>query len=206
MLTLNRRNCLLGLKSSTDGKEVDGTEVKLLTLELEDIPLEKRELCALLGEPHAWNVLYNNVRPPEPYLKCLKSLELRAAVEGAAVTLVFGVDESSVAMTKVKLSKLKLELKSGGVTNLSCKVTAAPALDATFAQLLEHLGKGIEVEMRFEPDGQQQDLPLNRFSAESPPMQPDDGDEEDAENATGKAKRKPPKPRARKPANGHPTH
>ncbi len=229
MLTLNNRPCLLGLKSSTDGKEIDGAEVKLLTLELEDVVLDKRELNVLLGEPHAWNVLYNTgVKPVEPYLKSLKSLELREAVEGAAVTLAFGLN-SGVAFTRVKLSKLKLELKSGGETALSCKLTATPALDTTFAQLLEHLGDGIEVEMRFEPAGQQQDLPLNAFGegtlrdgtpytlqrSETPTREDDEGDDEDDEEAAkparlavpkAKRKRKPsmPPPKSRKAAtNGH---
>ena len=227
MLTLTQRSCVLGLKSSTDGKEIDGQEVKLLTLELEDVKLDKRELNALLGEPHAWNVLYNTgVKPPEPYLKALKTLELREPIEGAAVTLSFGVSSSprlsSVAFAKVRLSKLKLELQSGGETVLSLKLTAAPALDATFGELLEHLGRLVEVEMRFEPSGQQQDLPLNKFfgegnlrdgthfafeRTESPPQSPDDGDDDDAETATLKRKRKPktikrPPPK-RKSTNGH---
>lgn len=216
MLTLNSRPCLLGLKSSTDGKEIDGAEVKLLTLELEDVLLDKREVNVLLGEPHAWNVLYNTgVKPVEPY-KSLKSLELREPIDGAAVTLAFGLN-SGVAFTGVKLSKLKLELKSGGETALSCKLTATPALDATFAQLLEHLGDGIEVEMRFEPAGQQQDLPLNAFGegqrSETPTREDDEGDDEDDEEAAKparlavpKAKRKTrmPPPKSRKPAtNGH---
>ena len=170
MLTLSNRTCQLGVKSTTDGKEIDGAEVKLLTLEVENIQLDKRELNVLLGEPHAWNVLYNTgVKPAEPYLKALKTLELREAIEDASVTLNFGLDRS-VAFSKVKLSKIKLELKTGGDTSMRLKLTATPALDETFAQMLEHLGSGIEVEMRFEPGGQQQDLPLNSFGiGEQPP-------------------------------------
>lgn len=207
MLILDRRPCLLGLKSSTDGKEIDGQEVKLLTLELRELKLDKRELNVLLGEPAAWNVLYNTgVKPPEPYLKSVKSLELAEPIEGAMVTMNFGFPVLEVALVQVKLSKVKLELQSGGQTHLSCKVTAAPTLDETFGQLVDHLGDGIEVAMRFEPGGAQQDLPLNRFTAESPPAEPDDGEDDEAAETAKKPKRKaPPKrpPPKRKSTNGH---
>ncbi len=62
MLTLDRRDCLLAAKASTDAKEIDGDEVKLLSLTLQAIELDKRELNVLLAEPHAWDVLYNTGR------------------------------------------------------------------------------------------------------------------------------------------------
>jgi hypothetical protein len=177
MLTLDQRDCTLGVKSTTDGKEIDGQEVTLLTLELTNIPLDQRELCVLLGEPHAWGVLYNTgVSPPEPYLKALKTLELREPIGGVAVTLSFGLERQAVMFADVKLSKIKLELKSGGETAMSVKLTSAPALDETFAQLLEHLGDRVEIEMRFEPGGAQQELPLSRFGeGEQPPSKPKRG-------------------------------
>jgi len=165
MLNLDRRSCKLGLKSSTDGKEIDGTEVKLLTLNFGEISIKQRELNVLLGEPRAWSVLYNNaVKPPEPNLKSLRLFELREPIEDAAVTLHFG-ENRSVTFAQVTLSKIKLETQTGGDTAMSCKLTATPALDETFAEMLEHLGASIEVELRFEPGGAQQDLPLNNFGA-----------------------------------------
>ena len=164
MLNLDLRTCTLGVKSTTDGKEIDGEEVKLLTLVLEEVMIDSRELNVLLGEPHAWSVLFNTGRIPiEPYLKALKTLELKDPVNDAAVNLLFGLDRIAVSFAKVKLSKIKLELREGGETALSCKLTATPALDETFAQLLEHLGTQIECEMRFEAGGAQIDLPLNNF-------------------------------------------
>jgi len=172
MLNLDQRTCTLGVKSTTDGKEVDGEEVKLLTLVLEEVMLDARELNILLGEPHAWNVLFNTGRVPiEPYLKALKTLELKDPVNDASVDLLFGLDRIAVSFAKVKLSKIKLELRLGGEAALSCKLTATPDLDETFAQMLEHLGTQIECQMRFEPGGQQQELPLNNFGeGEQPPV------------------------------------
>lgn len=163
MLTLDRRDCTLGFDYSGKGKEKDGELVRLLTFELEGIALDERELNAFLREPHAWRSLYND--GPDgvtPFLKCFKSLEVEKAIDGAYVALTFGLDQTEMAFAEVKLHKIKLSLAEGGKTLLSCKVTTAPTLDETLAELIEQFGTDIECELRAEPPGAQQDLPLNQ--------------------------------------------
>lgn len=173
MLTIDRRDCIIGEDASTKGKEVDGEKVRTLTFELEGVMLEKRELNAFLSEPHAWDVLYNDkVDLPEPYLKCFKALELEKKIEGAYVALTYGLDANEMAFTDCTLSKIRLELCNGGLTSLSCKVTALPVLDASLAELFEQFGKSIECEIRAQPPGAQQELPLNKHGASEQPEAP----------------------------------
>jgi hypothetical protein len=175
MLNLDRRKCFLGIRSKTDSKHHDGTESKVTTLELEQIPLEARELNALLAEPHAWDSLFNQTNGvAEPFLKSLKRLELGSPVKQAYVELAYGLHNRTVRLTECKLTKVKLELLSGGKVHMSCKIVAIAELDEYFGQLIEHLGDPIEIEMRFEPPGQQQDLPLNTFKGDGAPPSTDE--------------------------------
>jgi hypothetical protein len=163
MLSLTRRECELGGDHSGKTKEKNGEVTKYLTFELHELELDSLELNAFLCEPHAFNSLYNN--GPDgitPFLKCFKALELDASIEGAYLALYWGLDDTTMVFTECKLSKIQLVLCDGGLTKLSCKVTTAPVLDESLPALFEKFGEKIECELRAEPPGAQQDLPLNR--------------------------------------------
>lgn len=160
MLTLRSRDCMLGTKHSGDTIERDGEELRTLTFELTEVMLDAQELNCLLGEPHAHNSLYNHGRDGvRPFLKCFKSLELLKGIVGAFVQIEWMANEFT--FTDCKLTKVKLELRDGGETALSCKVTCTPDLDASLADLIEKMGGGVSAEIRAEPPTAQQDLPLN---------------------------------------------
>lgn len=160
MLTLNQRDCRLGEKYA--GKKIADKEARSLKLDLEEIMLDDVELNCLLGEPHAHQVLYNMGRKPiEPYLKAVKALELSEAITGAHVEIYYQYGTAKVEMPKAKLSKIRLELRAGGQTAMSCTVEAVPALDHHIVDLIDRIGTGVEVMIAAVPPGLQQDLPLN---------------------------------------------
>lgn len=166
IITINRRECDLGGNHKGTTKEKDGQVTKLLTFELAEVELDERELNSFLREPHAWRSLYNDgPNGIEPFLKCFKAMELEDSIEGAYVALFYGLGEREMTFTECKLSKIKLALCAGGRTKLSCKVTTAPTLDDTLPELFEQFGNRIECELRAEPPGAQQDLPLNKHGA-----------------------------------------
>jgi hypothetical protein len=163
VLNLNPRKCFLGIRSSTKSKHHDGTELKILDIDLEQIELEKAEVNSLLGEPRAWESLFNTVNgKSEPFIKCIKGLQLAEPIDQAFVGLTYGVHARVVELKDVKLSKVTLELVEGKVF-LSCKVRGPAVLDEHFGDFMDKLGDSIECEMRFEQPGQQQDLPLNKI-------------------------------------------
>ncbi len=162
MLTLNRRNCSLGNDYSGKVVQEEGRLIRTLVFQLEEVLLDERELNALLGEPHAWTSLYN-LSPDGaivPFLKCFKSLEFEKSIETAHVKIVYGLDTMQ-EFAGVTLSKIKLALREGGLTALTCKVRTAPTLDETLAELFEHFGKPVEAELTFLPPNAQRELPLN---------------------------------------------
>lgn len=161
MLNLSQRKCFLGIRSSTKSKHHDGTEMKVLDIDLEQIELAKAELNSLLGEPRAWESLFNVVNgKAEPFIKCIKGLQLAESIDQAFVGLTYGVHARAVELKDVKLSKVTLELVDGKVF-LSCRVRGPAVLDDHFGDFMDKLGDAIECEMRFEQPGQQKDLALN---------------------------------------------
>ena len=172
MLTLERRPCDLGGDYSGKVEEKDGQVLRTLTFGLATVMLDERELNALLSEPHGWTSLKNDgPLGIVPFLRCFKSLEFEKTIDAANVRLMYGLDLEQ-EFSEVKLSKIKLTLCDGGMTALSCKVTTAPTLDETLAQLFEHFGQPIECEIRAMPPGAQQDLPLNNHGTGEQPAAP----------------------------------
>lgn len=185
MLTLSRRECRVAGKHSGNTTEKDGVTLRTLTFQLDEIPLDATELNCLLGEPHAHRALYNTRRDGgiEPFLRCIKAIEFDKAIEGAHVTLHLGRG-SELAFTDCKLTKVKFVLgKDRGETLLSCKVTTAPTLDETLAELFEQFGEPAECELRAEPPTAQQDLPLSRHGEGE---QPETGKRKRGRNGNGR--------------------
>ncbi len=175
MFSISKRSATLSGKCKADSKEAkDGSNATWLTFELEEFKIDAAELAALLREPHAFEALYNTgANPIEPYLKGLKSLELADSIGEAYVRVDVGLTGFTRFDFKgCKLSKIKLQLRQGGETALSCKVTVAPNLDGKLATLLEFLGHTVQAELRGEAPGAQAELPLNKFTdgGEQAPM------------------------------------
>ena len=161
MLTIHRRACWLGNDYSGKVVEEDGRIIRTLVFQIDELLLDERELNALLGEPHAWSSLYNDSPDgPVPFLKCFKSLEFEKSIDTANVKVMYGIDAMQ-EFAGVELSKIKLALRDGGRTSMSCKVRTAPTLDETLAHLFEHFGNPIEAELMLLPPNAQKELPLN---------------------------------------------
>lgn len=173
MLTLTRRACWLGNDYSGKVVEENGRIVRTLVFQLDNVLLDDRELNALLCEPMGWQSLYNTTPEGnvEPFLKCFKSLEFDKSIETANVKIMYGLD-SQQEFAGVTLSKIKLALRDGGVTAMSCKVRTAPTLDETLAHLFEHFGNPIECEMTMLPPNAQRELPLNTHGLGEAPVDP----------------------------------
>lgn len=165
MLTITLRDCRIGGKVSGTLKEQDGKEAeRLLSIEIESVMLDAQELNSLLGEPYAHQVLFDTGKHPvEPHLKTLKAFELRDGSEGAYCEIYYGLARQLVMFRECKLSKIKLEPLVGGLTSLSCKITAAPVFDEIISGLLNHIGSTAEIELRAHPPGAQKEMPLSNF-------------------------------------------
>jgi hypothetical protein len=173
MLRLDLRSAKLNQDHKGKALEKDGVVTKLLTFGLEDIPVDQHEIGVLTGEPHAYAALYNTRtdQVPEPFLKCFKALEFDGQISGAYLKVrLFGGREFE--FSDVKVTKTKLALAVGGVSLMSCKVTVIPALNASYAELIDQFGQSCEIELRGDLPTDQQDLPLgNKFGEGEQPEQ-----------------------------------
>jgi len=170
MFSLTLRSAILAGKAKVDSKD----DATFLTFNLEELKIDATELAALLREPHAFDALYNTGADPiEPYLRGLKAVELTESIGDAYVRVDVGLSGyTRFDFKSCTLSKIRLELRQGGDTALSCKVKVAPDLDGKLATLLEFLGHTVQAEVRGEAPGAQVDLPLNKFGAGERPNQP----------------------------------
>lgn len=178
MFSLSKRLATLGGKAKIDSKQrregtTTGTDLTYMSFELEELKLDAAELGALLREPHAYDSLYNTgASPIEPFLRGLKSLELAESIQDAYVRIDVGLNGYTRFDFKAcKLSKIRLELRQGGDTALSCKVQVAPDMNEKLATLLEFLGHSVQAEVRGEAPGAQADLPLNTHGAKGAPAE-----------------------------------
>jgi hypothetical protein len=176
MFSLSKRSATLSGKAKIDGKQkregtTQGTDLTVLTFEFEELKIDAAELGALMREPHAFDALYNSgANPIEPFLRGLKSLELAESIPDAYVRVDVGLSGYTRFDFKAcKLSKIRLELRQGGETALSCRVQVAPDMNAKLATLLEFLGHSVQAELRGEAPGAQADLPLNTHGAKGAP-------------------------------------
>lgn len=158
MLSLNMRPARFNQDYRGKTQEKDGTITKKLHFGLDEIGLDETDLGAFTGEAHAYRSLYNTGgAQAEPYLACFKAYAFHEDIDNAAVTVrLHGGTEYK--FTGCKLTKIKLRPTSGGVTMVSCKVEATPALDASLAELVANFGEIIDVEMHGTQPSDQQDL------------------------------------------------
>lgn len=167
MLRISQRTCRLGEKYA--GKKDEEADAITLRVELANVVLDREELNALLGEPHAYEALYNtSATPVTPYLKCLKALELRNSWEGAYVALWYEMGKRKIEFKRAKISKIKIEPRHGGDTFLSLTVEGEPALDGKFVDIIARVGGAAECEIRADRPEDQRDLPLNSHDGARP--------------------------------------
>jgi hypothetical protein len=181
MLELDKRPCKIGTSINTR-RELHGEDpVPAMDIPLANILLTKAELNELLDDRHAWDMLYldHKGKPAEPMFgKVFKPFALLAKYSGD-VAIYVGLKPEMIELADVKLTKLKLEPQTGGLTALSLTVQATPDMHAA-ARLFEHLDCPVDVLIEFadpDEDSDEEQPELNLDAADSA--------------APAKAKRKP---------------
>lgn len=168
MLNLDKRAAQIGnaipCRSEMHGED----SVTALDIPLSGVMIGEHELNALMQDPYAYAVLFNarnGDKLPEPSLKNIKPLSLTEKVEGANVTIIHGVTSETIKLTNVKIAKIKLEPKVGGLTELCFSVQCTPDLNDQVAKLLGRLNSTVEISIDGGQFGAQQELPLNTVGA-----------------------------------------
>lgn len=163
MITISQRDAHIGtaipFRTQYHGEDhVAGADVPISA-----VLLDPAELNMLLQEPLAHRSLFAKRAGStldDPLFKGLKPLQLTDKIEGANVCLFVGIERRAIDLGTCKLKNITLEPKTGGLTELSCTVQTTPTLDKRIAILLEHMDAGAQIEIGYEHNAQQGELPM----------------------------------------------
>ena len=193
MITLTNRPCRIGPSINARTEKHGDDDVQAFDIPLAGLMLEKEELNAFLGDPYAYDALFNhhrsNGKADEPIFKKFRPLVLRDKFEEGEVVFTVGMGSEEIRLKGVKLAKVTLDPQVGGLTLLSVQVQCTPSTE-TIAKVLPYMNHEIEAEVTFgkkiAKSEKQRELPINGF-----------GEGEQPEQGEGK-----PKSRGRR-KNGH---
>ena len=174
MLTISLRTARLNQDHSGKTKEKDGEVTKLLRFGIDEVELDENELGAMTGEPHAARALVNNTKNGKRgFFQCFKPYQFTDEfdTETACVTVrLRGGEEFKFTGCKISKQRVAVIHDSGEVV-YSCKVQAAPALDARYAQFIASFGELVDVEISGAQAQDQKQLPLSKHGEGEAPEQ-----------------------------------
>lgn len=186
-LEISNRPCHISNAMATNTERHGEEDVGAIDLPIDGIMLNRADLDALLGDgAHA--ALY--VTPPyavgeepapQPRFPCFKPVRLDESFENASVllTLGWGQTDEAIELSGAKVRSIELDLQSGGLTMLSCKIRGKPDAGEV-AMLFEYLNHDASIEIRSA------DLVKKKGKAAQGNLafsDPDDGGEDDGEEA-----------------------
>lgn len=188
MLTISRRDARIGRNLPFRTEDHGDDHVKACDIPIEGLTLDACELDALLGAgSHARLFKAPSAEaltagaPPstllEPAFRKVPTMRLKDRIDSATVYVWLGEDDRALNLGPCRLKNLVIEPKVGGLTELTFTARAKPALDRSLAVLIDGMAEVISIEIAYEHNAEQAQLPM---SAETPTDDEDDDDDEDA--------------------------
>jgi hypothetical protein len=181
MLTLSKRDAKIGRNIPFRTQDHGDEQVRAADIRVTGLHLEPAEFNALLQEPRAHSAFFvtrAGTRLMDPLIRSFAPFQLLGKIEQADVVLYLGLGNVEVKLGTCKLKSVCLELKAGGMTELSCTVQTTPTLDKRIAQLIDHMGSSVQIEITYEHNAEQPDLALGD---ERPKDDDDDDDDEEGD-------------------------
>lgn len=162
MLTMTQRLGTLDAKAKIATRTAkDGEEYSQLVFEVTELEVTDTEVNAIFASPNA----YRAIKALHDAVKGVKAIELDEKIEGATVVVrlaaVSAVNGPEFTFSDCRVDKLKLARLESNALQCSYRVTAKPALNAHFGELVARFGHTAMIELRGESPNAQADLPLN---------------------------------------------
>lgn len=166
MFTMTQRLGTLDPKAKLATRTAkDGEEYSQLVFEVCDLEVTDTEVNAIFSSPRAYAVL----KALHAEIKGIKAIELDDKIEGATVVVrlaaVSAQNGPEFTFNGCTVSKLRLEHLESDAVKASFRVTAKPALNAQFGELVAKFGHTAMVELRADSPLAQAELPLNGVGA-----------------------------------------
>ena len=165
MLTVTQRLGTLDAKAKLATRTAkDGEGYSQLVFEVTEVEVDDTEVNAIFSTPQA----YVAMKALHKAVKGIKAIELEEKFEGATVVVrlaaVSAVNGSEFTFSDCRIDKIKFGALESESMMLSYRVTAKPALDVRFGELVSRFGHTAIVELRADSPLAQKDLPLNSFT------------------------------------------
>lgn len=162
MLTLTQRLGTLDPKAKLATRTAkDGEEYSQLVFEVTDLEVTDLEVNAVFASPHA----YDAFKALHAAVKGIKAIELDEKIEGATVVVRLAAvsvqNGPEFTFNDCRIDKLKFGRLESESLACSYRVTAKPALNGQFGELVARFGHTAMIELRGESPNAQGDLPLN---------------------------------------------
>jgi hypothetical protein len=166
MLTLTQRLGTLDAKAKFATRTAkDGEEYSQLVFEVTELEVTDTEVNAIFATPNAFMA----IKALHKAVKGVKAIELEEKIEGATVVVrlaaVSAKNGPEFTFNDCRIDKLKLAGLESDALQCSYRVTAKPALNAHFGELVARFGHTAMIELRGESPNAQADLPLNTAGA-----------------------------------------
>ena len=162
MLNISQRLATLDPKAKAATRTAkDGEEYSQLILEVAEIDLEENEINALSNSPNAYSAL------KAMFAACpsITSVDIGEKLESASVVIrtaaVSAANGPEFTFNDCRVDKMSVnrEMKGG------FRITAKPALDSKFGQLIERLSHTVMIQVSGPSASDQSKLPLNSAGA-----------------------------------------
>lgn len=129
---------------------------------IKNVLLTKDELNDLLGDKHAWDMLYveKKGKAAEPiFAGKLAALAVLGKWRESSVTLTFGVKPYEVNFGEARISRVALECQTGGQTAMSFMLSSLKSnISGSLGSLDDYLGTAINAAVEFgEPADEDED-------------------------------------------------
>lgn len=166
MLTLTQRLGTLDPKAKLATRTAkDGEEYSQLVFEVTGLDVDDTEVNAVFGSPQA----YDAIKAMFAAVKGVKAIECDEKLEGATVVVrlaaVSAQNGPEFTFNDCRIDKLKFDRTESESLLCSYRVTAKPALNGQFGELVARFGHTAMIELRGESPNAQADLPLNSVGA-----------------------------------------
>lgn len=166
MLTVTQRLGNLDAKAKLATRTAkDGEEYSQLVFEVTDLEVTDVEVNAILASPQA----YDAIKAVFAAAKSIKAVEIDEKIEGATVVVrVAAVSEQNgpqFTFDGCRVDNITFGRLESDSLSFAYRVTAKPALNGQFGELVARFGHAAMIELRGESPSAQADLPLNGVGA-----------------------------------------
>lgn len=162
MLTLTQRLGTLDPKAKLATRTAkDGEEYSQLVFEISDQEVTDTEVNAVLSSPQA----YDAIKAVFAAVKSIKAVEIDEKIEGATIIVrvaaVSAQNGPEFTFDGCRVDKIKFGRLESEALTFAYRVTAKPALNGQFGELVARFGHTAMIELRGESPSAQTELPLN---------------------------------------------